>query len=224
MWSRIKRWFTGRDASNVSGERKLPAMRWHEPGDDNPFPIRVLDVRGFTWNVIATTSDANIATSFNAQRHANGREVIDAEIENATTIDCHLEFPHNGDAVEGIVSKADSMEVKWDIYVYDSVFLFVRSWTGQVQYRAFAEITETCIRITRVECAREHQQIAVQSVYFLIGTHAMGRVLPHTIPQDTPDDPQRISLLSFSMYGKIACYATYDDITQIAIPRPPEGS
>ena len=47
-----------------------------------------------------------------------------------------LEFPHSGAALEGIIFKADSMEVKWDIYIYDWLFLFARSWTGDLYYRA----------------------------------------------------------------------------------------
>ena len=221
MWSRIKHWFGvngDSDAShNGSGEYDF---KWYEAGDDNPFPIRILDVRSLTWNIIATTSDINIAKSFNAQRQSDGREFIGAEIENAASVECDLVFPHNGAKLEGIVYKSDSMEVKWDIYIYDSAFLFVRSWTGQLQYRAFAEITDTEIRIHKIETSSDHIQTAPQAVYFLIGTHAMGRVLPHTIPRDMSDDPQQIALLSFNMYGNLGCYATYEDITQIEIPRP----
>ena len=80
MWNRIKHWFGvngDSDAShNGSGEYDF---KWYEAGNDNPFPIRILDVRSLTWNIIATTSDINIAKSFNAQRQSDGREFIGAE-------------------------------------------------------------------------------------------------------------------------------------------------
>lgn len=113
--------------------------------------------------------------------------------------------------------------VKWDIYIYDSVFLFVRSWTGQLKHRAFAEIGDTDIRIRQIETSLDDVEMAPQAVYFILGTHAMGRVLPHTIPHDTPNVPQEIALMSFSMYGNLGCYATYEDITQIEIRRPLSG-
>lgn len=221
MWNRIKRWFVANDDSDgASNDGTEYAFRWYEPGDNNPFPIRVLDVRGLTWNVVATTSDAKIAESFNTQRQSDGSEYIEAKIENATTVECDLVFPHNGDSLEGIVFKADSMDVKWDIYIYGSTFLFVRSWTGQLRYRAFAKITDTDICINRIEVSADHIETATQSVYFILNAHLMGKVLPHTIPRDMPDDPKQIGVLSFSMYGNRGCYATYEDITQIELPGP----
>ncbi|MBD2579468.1 hypothetical protein [Oscillatoria sp. FACHB-1406] len=192
-------------------------FKWYDPGEENPFPIRILDVRGFTGQVVAATNDIKLAESFNTQRQSDGSEYIDAQIENSTTVECNLCFPHNGDPLEGIIYKANSMDIKWDIYIYDSAFLFVRSWTGQLGYRAFAEITDTDIRINKVETAADGIETAPQDVYFMLGTHAMGIILPHTIPRDMSDDPQQIALWSFSMYGKFGYYATYEDITQIAI-------
>lgn len=221
MWNRIKGWFGVHDDSDGASTGGAEyEFKWYDPGEENPFPVRILDVRRLTWNVVATTNDAEVAESFNAQRQSDGREYIDAEIENATTVECNLAFPHNGDPLEGVIYKADSMDVKWDIYIYDSAFLFVRSWTGQLQYRALADITDTEILITEIETSADHVETAPQAVYFLLATHAMGRVLPHTIPRDVPDDPQHIGLWSFSMYGKLGCYATYEDVTHIEIPRP----
>ncbi len=224
MWDPIKQWFT-------SGGRNTPqppqtteyTFRWYEPGAENPFGIRVLDVRSLTWAVTATTSDQRIAESYMTQRRTNGREFVNAPVEDAASVTCHLTFPHNGEPLEGIVFKADCMEIKWDIYFYDSVFLFVRSWTGQLQYRAAAEISQDKITIRSIEASRSVLDTAPQAVKFLLATHAMGQVLPHTIPADTPNDPRTIALTSFRMFGKLACYATYADITTIGIPRPIAG-
>jgi len=45
----------------------------------------------------------------------------------------------------------------------------------------------------------------------------MRRVLPHRIPRDVPDDPATIATMSFSLFGRYGCYATFDDITKIPI-------
>ena len=210
------------DARDGSGESPNDITdyeyQWYDPGDDNPFGVRFLNVRGLTRCVTSTTGDQHIAETFLAQRDSDGREFMGANIETPETLACELTFPHNGDTLEGIVFKAESMDVKWDIYVYDSVFLFVRSWTGKLQYRAFAEIGDSYIRIDKIETSSDHIKTAPQAVYFILGTHAMQRVLPHTIPRETPHDPQKIALWSFSMYGNLAYYATYEDVTQIEIP------
>ena len=71
---------------------------------------------------------------------------------------------------------------------------------------------------TAIEAPRHLLETAPQTVKFLLATHALHRVLPHTIPRDTPNDPKKIALLSFSMFGKLACFATYDDIRNVEIP------
>lgn len=225
MWTRIRRWFGAHDkSSDTANSGNQYDLRWYDPGEDNPFPVRILDVRSLTWNVVATTKDVKIAESFSAQRHFDGRDFIDAAIENASKIVCHLVFPHNGDPLDGIVFKADSMDVKWDIYIYDSVFLFVRSWTGQLQYRAVADVGPDKIIIHTIETSASNVETASQAVYFLLATHAMGLVLPHTIPRNTPDNSQQIALLSFSMFGNRGCYATFEDITTIPLLVPTRGT
>lgn len=222
MWNRIKGWFGSGGGSNHGGNDggSKYDFKWYEVGDENPFGIRVLDVRSLTWHAVATTSDQRIAESFNMQRQSDGLEFVDVAIHDVQTVTCNLTFPHNGERLEGIVYKADSMDVKWDIYIYDSVFLFVRSWTGQLQYRATACVGENSITINKIEAPADHIETAAQAVHFLIGTHAMGRVLPHTIPPGTPNDEQQIALLSFSMYGTLGIYATFDDVTKVPIPQP----
>jgi hypothetical protein len=173
-------------------ENKTPSMpdkvekqfvfKWHDPGPGNPFGIRVLDCRSLTGNVIATTKDKAVAECYNYLRGSDGRDLIGAAIEDPVRCPVFLKFPHNGAKLEGIVHKAGSMDVKWDIYVYNSVFLFARSWTGELCYRAVATIGSSEIHITEIECPRSDVKIAASHVYFLMGTHAMRRVLPHRLP------------------------------------------
>jgi hypothetical protein len=195
-------------------------FKWYEPGPGNPFGIRVLDCRSLTWNVVATTKDKAVAEHYNLLRRSDGKDLITVPIEDSVHFPVSLKFPHNGAKLEGIVFKAGSMDVKWDIYVYDSVFLFVRSWTGELCYRAAAVIGPSEIHITGIQCAHSEVGIAPSHVYFLMGTHAMRRVLPHRLPDETPDDPMTMATTSFSLFGKLGCYATFEDITRIPILPP----
>ena len=221
MWNQIKRWL-GLTGITVDARRpgSPSGFKWYEVGPENPFPVRMLDVRSLTWDVTAFTSDSKVAESYNAQRQSNGREFRDATIPNAVSIPCHLVMPHNGDPLEGIVFKSSVMEVKWDIYIYDSQFLFVRSWTGELRYRATAEVGSDQITVHSIETSDGNQKTARQVVYFLLATHPLDRVLPHTIDSFIPPDPQAIALWSFNMYGNLGCYATYEDITTIPISMP----
>ncbi len=216
MWNRLKRWLSSaRAAPERRGQDYV--FKWYDPGPENPFGIRILDCRPMTWNLVATTGDLAVAESYGRLRAANGRELIGVAIRDAVRFPASLRFPHNGAPLEGVVFKADSMDVKWDIYIYDSVFLFARSWTGELRFRAWATISETEIHVTAIECSEPDRELAAAHVYFLIGTHAMRRVLPHRVPCESSDAPETIATFSFVLFGRLACYATFDDITAIPV-------
>lgn len=216
MWNRMKRWLTRQQSSEESFGAGL---QWIEPGADNPFGVRLLDCRPVTWNLVSTTRDQRTAEQFVALRHSDGRELVDTSVESAVRLGASLSLPHNGAALEGIAFKSDVMEVKWDIYIYDSVFLFTRSWTGELRYRAVADVGPTEICISEIECRREDRGLAPSDVYFVLATHAMGRVLPHQIPEELEDeDAMTIAQWSFARHGKLGCYATTADVTAIPLP------
>lgn len=196
------------------------SFHWIEPGPDNPFGIRVLDCRSLTQTVTSATKDPDVASRYSALRESDGRDLKDKVITDSVRISASLQFPHNGARLEGVVFKAPEMEVKWDIYVYDSKFLFARSWTGELRYRAFADISESAITISQIECTRTDATVAASDVYFLLGTHAMRQVLPHQLPADISSDPMEIALATFSRFGSYGCYATFEDVTAIPLTRP----
>jgi hypothetical protein len=219
MWNSIKQWLS--PGSEGSSPEEDLTLKWYDRGPENPFGIRSLDCRPMTWNLVSTTASLAIAESYARLRTADGKELLSAVIPNSIRIPTALHFPHNGARLEGIVFKADSMEVKWDIYIYDSVFLFARSWTGELQFRAWATVGETDIHITEIECSEVDRDLACAHVYFLIGSHAMGCVLPHRVPCEPSDEPSTIASVSFALFGKLACYAAFDDITSIPIVTNP---
>ncbi|MEM7019936.1 MAG: hypothetical protein AAF512_21685, partial [Pseudomonadota bacterium] len=88
---------------------------------------------------------------------------------------------------------------------------------GQLEYRATAHLSGGRIIISKIETFAEAIETAIQAVYFLIGTHVMGQVLPHKISLDPAADEHKIAVTSFIMYGRFACYATSDDVTKVPI-------
>jgi hypothetical protein len=170
--------------------------------------------------MVTSTSDRRIAEQYARLRGSDGRDLISASIPDATRVATSLRFPHNGASLHGIVFKASEMEVKWDIYCYDSTFLFARSWTGDLCFRAAAVVGHEDIHITDIECRRSEAKVAASHVYFLVATHAMGLVMPHQVPGDTPNDPMVIATVSFSLFGNRGWYATFEDVTRLPIPRP----
>ena len=221
MLDHLKNLFRRRKiASRVSSSEY--SFKWYDPGGESPYPFRTLDCRPLTHTVVSATKDPKIAKSFQRLRSSDGRDLVPLAISDSSAMDCDLRIPHNGAKLEGIVFKADRMEVKWDIYVYDSVFLFSRSWTGELIFRAEAEIGETEIRICRIHAALS-DKVAVQNVYFLLASHAMRQVFPHSVPRELPDHAMAIATYSFGVFGNRACFATFDDITILPITVPNTG-
>ncbi|MCD9014246.1 hypothetical protein [Parachryseolinea silvisoli] len=193
------------------------SFKWYEVGAENPFNKRILDIRSFTLSMIATTSKKEIADTYSALRGSLGEEYKGMSVPNSKTVSVNLKYPHNGAALEGIVFKADSMDVKWDIYIYDDIFYFTRSWTGDLGYKVTARIHADSIELLHVECsADEDDLIAINNVHFLIVAHALSKVYPHMIPKELVTEKE-IALYSFSTFGNKACYATYEPITDTVI-------
>jgi hypothetical protein len=228
--ARLKSTSNEPDATKADEESKLEEdkLKWYEIGEDNPFNKKILDIRELTWSWLSTTSDESIARRYIELRGSNGRYLIDASLRNASSVDCNLSYPHNGEIFSGIIFKADSMEVKWDIYVYNNVFYFAKSCTGDLVYKAHAVFSDTEIRINRIEFVadeilKDEPDLAKHNVHFLIMSHALNRMYPHQIPASIPDDPKTIALYSFALFGKRACYATRDGILDIEVNKTSVG-
>lgn len=192
-------------------------FKWYDIGDDNPFNKRILDIRSFTGTMVATTSDKKVAEKYNSLRNSIGEEYKGKTIPNSSKSTIKLEYPHNGTELKGIAFKAESMDCKWDIYVYDNFFYFTRSWTGDLVYKVKAEILKDKIKLVEIEHNDEINSVeAENNVHFLIMTHAVGQPFPHTVPKDMINEKD-IAIWSFGQFGNRACYATYDNIIDTEI-------
>lgn len=198
-------------------KKDTPSFQWIEIGKDNPFNKRVLDVRPLTWNTTATTTDKTIAETYNLLRNSNGEGYTYVNEKNKEVADVLLEYSHSGEPLEGIVFKADSMDCKWDIYIYNTIFYFTRSWTGDLIYSAHAEVLPDKIIINKIEFPQGMDiELAKSDIHFLLKSHAMGQVLPHQVPRDLESDID-IALYSFKQFGNKGCYACFEDITDTVI-------
>jgi len=207
--------------------RQLPAtdpvydFKWLDAGVDNPYNRRILDIRPFTQHMTSTTTDPIIATLFLQNREGVGQEYAGCEFENSISIDVRLIYPHNGEKIEGAGYKAKEMEDKWDIYAWNDILYFVRSWTGELCYRAFITYDDESFIVNRIEFKKlsersNEQSMAINNIHFLISTLTFHAVRPHKIPEHLNTN-EEIAGYSFSLFGRNCWCATYDDITDIAI-------
>ena len=186
-------------------------------GERSPFAVPVLDCRDFCRTMVSVTTDPERAARFVKLRGSTGEEHRGHTPANAMCIASLLSYPMPGRPPDGPLFRAEEMEDKWDIFLFDQWFYFARSWTGELVFRAEVRFTGTQAIVSNVEADAKlasSGDLAVRQVDFLIKSHLLGEELPHPLPPDLPDDPLQIAAYSLSWYGRHAAYATYTDTTR----------
>jgi hypothetical protein len=212
-------WLKNKLKGNKEESEDTYSFRWYEIGEaENPFNKRILDIRSFTQTVISTTSKFEVVGLFNSSRASVGENHRGAKIPNETKTEASLVYPHNGEKLEGIIFKSAEMECKWDIYIYDDCFYFVRNWSDELFFKAFAEISDKEIIVNKIHYSngKHSADEAINAVHFLMKSHAFGQPFPHQIPNVFSDE-EKMAHFSFTLYGNRACYATFEDITDTTI-------
>lgn len=192
--------------------------QWLDIGPDNPFDVRVLDIRPLTQTLASVTQDPDVARSFVELRQSDGSDLPGVSTETWVSVPCHLDIPLSIESADGPLFKASEMEDKWDIYAIGSVLYFARSWVGSLIYRAPFRAEDGSVVIRQVESAPEHSDKADQTVFYLLVSHVLGKPFPNPFPGDLGDDAEPIALHSFSSFGRRAICATREDVTSAAIP------
>jgi hypothetical protein len=225
FWSRLKGLVhSGKTAASAGNSES--GVRWVS-ASENPFGVRILDCRSLSQSMLAVTQDPKVAESFGVLRASNGEQYRGRSPEDSETCVCDLRYSHKGNAQDGPVFKAKSMEDKWDIYLYDGHLYFARSWTGGLEYRATIEFDEDGATVNAVEARAALVQTdpfyPIAVVDYLIRSHLYRLPVPHPLPKSAVQDPWRLALFSFSQYGRYALFGTFADTTQLRMPRQENG-
>lgn len=207
----------GEDAEE-GAEQDDPAVffRWFRP-EENPFGILLLDIRPFTRTMVSFTKDPAIAESFANERDSDGSGLVEKLIDGSQTIPCSLSFDLPTPRENGPLFKADCMEDKWDIYHHDGKLLFARSWTGDLMLRCSVDPDAESLVITDIESQPGYFSEAPQHVLFLVMSHFHGLDFPNMLPPNVPRDPTEMAVASFSLFGRRAAYATFENIMLMEI-------
>ncbi len=210
---------TKKNEAEHTESEELGEPVWHELGEGNPFDHPILDIRSVTLNLVATTTEKWIAENYVASRSDDGKQYIDQHIPGSKKIDSNLRYPHNGEQLEGIVSKAESMDEKWDIYAYGDWFYFVRSWTSELVYKAHYQNTGSELVLDYIMSSDEsNASLQEQNIHSIILTYVLGRVWPYHIPEHMQNEGGKaIAMYLFSMFGSKATLATSANVLNIKL-------
>lgn len=193
-----------------------PLGQWLDASDPkNPFTVGGYDCLAFVQSMVSTTKDEDVAASFVALRTDLGRGHIGKTPDDAVELDCQLEYPLNGLLSDGALFKAQQMEDKWDIYIYQDRLYFCRSWTGDLLFVAQFLSTSDRFVIHALWAPREltadDPRYPVRVLDYLVKSHVLLRRCPHPLPVELQQDASAIALFSFSQFGRHCCFGTYEE-------------
>lgn len=200
-------------------EHAFPQVVWLTP-EQNPFGARMLDCRLFCHTMSMVPGDPEIARRFVESRRSTGAHLRKHSPANTQRIAYALRFPLPKDFPElcdiddGPVFLAETLEDKWDIFLFDGWFYFTNSWTGELMFRVGVKFANNAMDVFSVEMNGAHAddpEFALRQVDFLIKSHLLRMEVPHPLPAGFPEDPSKIAIYSLNQYGRRAAFATYAD-------------
>jgi hypothetical protein len=219
-WSRLRA-FVARKKEPPSTTNPFSGVCW-VPAGDNPFGVELLDCRSVSQSMLSVTTDSHVADTYAALRGSRGEQYRGHSPEDSRTCKCDLRYPHKGETRDGPLFKAQVMEDKWDIYLYDGDLYFAKSWTGELEYRAMIVFREDAATVIAVEARKALLEsdpfYPVAVVDFLIRSHLYRLPVPHPLPKSIAQEPWRLAMFSFVQYGRYALFGTFADTTQLHLP------
>jgi hypothetical protein len=203
MWN----WLNGFRARD---EQRLSA-RWLEPGE-NIWGLPVFDCSESASSMMSTTSDPGIAMRYTSLRDSTGEELRKKVFKPALSFPCSLTYSVKGRGPDGPVYKSQVMEEKWDVYFYDDHFYFCRSWQGELMYRVKVQRGPPALKVVLIEGSHKtNEKITLRDVDFLMKSHVRGAVALHPLPRELGRDAQKLAVYSFSAYGRLGMYGTFEE-------------
>ncbi len=206
--------------SPYDASRPLGPLQWIE-ASQSPFGILVLDCRSIAHGTVSMARDLQVALKFTNLRNSNGEQHRGSVPSEPLHTDCSLTYPCFDKVGDGPLFVAQEMEDKWDIYLFEGNLYFARSWTGDLIFRAKIDFSGSGSRISSIDAksgaVNKDTSLAIRQVDFLVKSHILKREVPHPVPADYPDDPDKIAIYSLQLYGRWASYATYEETIKIRI-------
>jgi hypothetical protein len=218
-WDRIRR-LLGHKSENAP---KNPDVSWIE-GADNPWGVRVLDVRRVTLSMLSFSADPQFASNAVSFGQDDGRSFIGEEPPARRIAQASLRFPIDGTLADGVLFVPREMEHKWALFYHRGEVICVRSWLRKVQVVAHVEQDRDHVEISQVRgtfgVEDEEPQFTIRVLDYLLRSHALETVYPVPLPTGMETAPESAAMWCMNMFGNRAWFATPHSFDRLDPDRP----
>lgn len=219
VWDRIKRMLGGKGENAP----QIPGLSWIEAAD-NPWGVRVLDVRPVTLTMASTSTDPQCASNAVSFGQDDGSSFIGEQPPVPRVAEASLRFPIDRMLADGVLFVPREMEQKWALFYHRGEVICVRSWLRKVQVVARAEQRDDHVEITQVrgtfEAEDEEKEFTIRILDYLLRSHALDTVYPAPLPTGMESDPRAAASWCMSMFGNRALVATPHRSVRLDPDRP----
>ncbi len=190
----------------------------------NPWGVPLIAVHTVTQTMQSVT--ANLWCAQNAVSYGNedGLGFVGTLPSSARSIAASFTYPTDGELVDGALFIPREMEHKWALYFHRNQILCVRSWLRSVMVVAYVKQTPNAIEVIELRGTfgvdEEPPELTLRIFDFLVRSHALDTddaiPFPAPVPESVADDAQKAAMWCYSLYGKMAHFATV-----LEVPNPP---
>jgi Ankyrin repeats (3 copies)/Ankyrin repeat len=202
---------------------KTPDLKWIEAAD-NPWGVRVLDLRPYTLGMLSTSTDPVCAQNAVSFGQDDGTSFIDELPPSHRNIKAQLVFPIDRILADGVLFIPRQMEQKWAIFYHREKIICVRSWLRKVQLIGSVAVHSDTVEITEIRGTfwqeGEEPGFTERLFDYLMRSHALDTAYPIPIPNGMEKDKNSVAMWSFGLFGNRALFATPYTIKRSNPDRP----
>lgn len=193
---------------------QIPEVGWLE-ASENPWGIRILDVRPVTQHLISSSSDPQCAANALSYGLDSGAGFICDETPIQRSITTSLPYRHDEDFWGGALFRPSVMEHKWAIFYHFERLFFVRSWQRKVYVIADTKKLGEFLEVRSIQgtfvAEQEPPDFTCRVLDFLMRSHVLGLEYPTPLLAGLETDTQQAALWCFSAFGSMARFAALED-------------
>jgi hypothetical protein len=189
----------------VKNKKQYP-LRWIEE-KDNPWKIRLLDLRPISKTMLSSSHDPLMASNAISYSQEDGLSFLNHSSKSNKSFDADFSFSIDNKLEPGVLFTPSTMENKWAIYFHESKIIFIRSWLRKVLVIAETVQEKNQLIVKKVFgefTENESTDFTTSVLRFLIHSHVLNEVVPAPIPKEFEDNTDDAGMWAFSTYGNMA--------------------